>query len=96
MYASWTQFSVKPGMREQMEQLADELHAAMKPMNGFVSATFLSQPESNKYGALTVWNSREAAEAAQSITESKLQAAISGIAQGPPERDRFEVYEPKA
>ena len=95
MYASWTEFSVKPGTREQMEQLADDLHAAMKPMNGFVSATFLTQPESNKYAALVVWRSREEAAAAESVAESKLQAAISGIALGPPERARFEVYQPK-
>lgn len=94
MYASMTMFTVPPGMREKMEQLADRMLVGMRQMNGFVSMTFVRDEETNEYGGFALWESKEDAEAAMSQTGTKLDEALEGIVVGPLRRKLFEVYEP--
>jgi heme-degrading monooxygenase HmoA len=94
MYASTTMFTLPPGMREKMEQLADRMLVGMRQMNGFVSMTFVRDEETNEYGGFALWESKEDAEAAMSQTGTKLDEALEGIVVGPLRRKLFEVYEP--
>lgn len=96
MYVATTMFTVPPGMREKMEQLADPMLVGMKQMKGFVSITFVVDEEANEYGGFALWESKEDAEAAMSQTGSKLDEALAGIVIGPLRRKLFEVYESQA
>jgi quinol monooxygenase YgiN len=95
MYASTTMFTVSPGMRERMEQLADRMLVGMRQMNGFVSITFVMDDEANEYGGFALWESKDDAEAAMIQTGSKLDEALAGIVIGPLRRKLFEIYESK-
>lgn len=96
MYASMTMFTMPPGMRKKMEQLADGMLVAMRQMQGFVSATFVMNEQANEYGGFMLWETRENAEAAMRKTGPKLEEALSGAAIGPLDRRLFEVYESQA
>jgi heme-degrading monooxygenase HmoA len=93
MHATMTMFTMPPGMREKMEQLADKMIIGMRQMPGFVSITFLRNEEINEYGGLALWESKENAEEAMSQTGQQLDEALSGKAIGPLRRSMFEVYE---
>lgn len=96
MYAGKTMFDMPPGARPQMEQLADKMLLAMSEMPGFVSITFLVNEASNEYGGIALWETKENAEAAMSITDAKLDEALAGSVIGPLRRTVYEVYEPNA
>ena len=96
MYASTTMFTVSPGMRERMEQLADRMLVGMKQMKGFVSITFVMDEETNEYGGFAMWESKEDAKAAMDQTGPQLNEALVGIVIGPLRRKLFEVYESPA
>ncbi len=96
MYASMTMFTMPPRMREKMEQLADQMLAAMKQMPGFVSITFVMNEEVNEYGGFALWKTRRDAEAAMSQTGPKLEEALADTVIGPLRRKLFEVYESQA
>ena len=63
---------------------------------GFKRVTFFGDETVGEYGSLSLWESKEDAEAAAAVIGPKLQQAVSGIAKEPPTRRFFEVYEPKA
>ena len=94
MYASMTMFTMPPGAREKMEQLAEQMLGGMKQMQGFVSITFVMNEETNEYGGVALWQTKEDAEAAMEQTGIKLGEALSGKTIGPMERKIFDVYEP--
>lgn len=96
MYASMTMFTMPPGMREKMEQLADHMLAAGRQMQGFVSLTFFRNEETNEYGGFALWETKEDAKAAMSQTGPKLEEALADTVIGPLRRKLFEVYESQA
>ena len=49
-----------------------------------------------EYGSFSVWESKEDAEAANAVIAPRLQQALTGLLQGPPNRWLFEVLEPKS
>jgi len=95
MYASSTMFNMPPGMRKSMEDLADRMLKAMKPMRGFVSVTFVVDEETSEYGGFALWKTKQDAEAAAEQTKAKLEEALAGKTIGPMRRGLYEVYEPK-
>lgn len=96
MYAGKTMFDMPPGSRAQMEQLADKMLAVMSQMAGFVSITFLVNEETNEYGGIALWETKENAVSAMNITGDKLNEALAGAVIGPLRRTVYEVYEPQA
>lgn len=96
MYASMTLFTAKPGMRERMERLADEMLAGMRQMRGFKNMTFVMDSDRDEYGGIALWESKEAAQEAMSKTGPKLEETLSDVLVGSLNRWLFEVYEPKA
>ena len=95
MYAATTMFNMPPGARPKMEELADKMVVAMRQMPGFVSVTFVIDEETNEYGGLALWETKENAEAAMQQTGAKLDEALAGKTIGPLRRDLYEVYEPR-
>ena len=96
MYASTTMFSMPPGARPKMEELADKMLVGMRQMPGFVSITFVMDGENNEYGGFALWKTKEDAEAAMKQTGEKLDEALAGKTIGPLRRSMYEVYKPKA
>ncbi len=95
MYASMTLFTVKPGMRERMEKLGDQILVAMGQMKGFKGLTCLMDPDTNEYGGIALWDTKEDALASMNLTGPKLEEALSDVLIGSLNRRVFEVYEPK-
>lgn len=94
MYATMTKFAVPPGMRSQMERLADQMKQAMSQMQGLVSVTFFLNEAINVYGGFALWETKADALAAREITVPKIEEALEGILIGEIGRELFEIYEP--
>ena len=95
MYATMTTFTVKPGMQEIAEKLADKLIPGIRGLKGFKSITFFVDPKVDEYWGFALWESKEDAAAALATTGPRLIEALSGIAKEPPTRRMFRVYGPK-
>ncbi|MFC2079565.1 antibiotic biosynthesis monooxygenase family protein [Candidatus Bipolaricaulota bacterium] len=95
MYAGTTMFTMPPGSRPEMEQLADQMLPMMKQMPGFVSISFVVNEETNEYGGIALWETKEDAETATSQTAPKMDEAVGNVAIGPIRRAIYEVYEPQ-
>ena len=96
MYASLFSLNLGPGMRSAGERLADQSNPTLKTRKGFKGVTFFADVESGEYMSLSLWETKEDAEAAAAISGPKLKEAAGNILKGPPTRRFFEVYEPKA
>lgn len=96
MYAVWTTVTLGSGMRQTGEKLCDQFAPVFRGMKGFESMTFMIDDTVGDLAALTLWESKEDAEAAIAAVSSRSEQAVSGIAKGPLTRRFFEVYEPKA
>ena len=96
MYAQLVMLSLGPGTRSTAEKLADQFAPALRTLKGFKRVTFLGDETVGEYGSLSLWESKEDAEAAGAVIGPQLEQAVSGIAKAPPTRRFFEVYETKA
>jgi len=92
MYAMWTLFTLGPGMRGMADQMGDVWIPILRAMPGFAGGTFIRNNDAGEYGALTVWDTRDAAEAAFAQSEPQFQEQVVRIAQGPVTRTIFEVW----
>jgi len=96
MYAQLVMLTLGPGTRSTVKKIADQFAPALRAMQGFKTITFFGDETTGEYGSLTLWETKEDAEAAAAVMRPKLEQAVSGIAKAPPTRRFFEVYEPKA
>ena len=96
MYAQLVMLSLGPGTRSTAEKLADQFAPALRTLKGFKRVMFLGDETVGEYGSLSLWESKEDAEAAGAVIGPQLEQAVSGIVKAPPTRRFFEVYEPKA
>ncbi len=74
---------VQSGNRPAMENVADQGGAGLAQIPGFESVTFYLDEERSVYGAISIWESREAAEAAEAASTPLFTAAIGDLAEGP-------------
>ncbi len=95
MYARLTMFTLGPGTRPTAEKIADQLAPVLRDRKGFKNVTFFMDEGVGEYGALTLYESKEDAEAGIAALEPKLQEILADIVKGPPTLQLFEVYEPK-
>jgi len=95
MYASMTLFTVQPGLRERMEKLGDKMVVSMGQIKGFKGLTCLMDLDTNEYGGIALWETKEDALASMDMTGTKLEEALSDVLIGSLSRRVFEVYEPK-
>ena len=76
MYATLLTLTLGPGMRSAGEKLADQFAPALKTMKGFKGVTFFGDETTGDYGSLTLWETKEDAEAAAAVTGPKLEQAV--------------------
>jgi len=96
MYARLSIITIGPEMRSTAENIAEKSFSTLKTLKGFKSVTFFGDVTGGEYGSLSLWESKEDAEAATAVMGSKTEQAVSGIVKAPPTLRLYEVYEPKA
>ena len=96
MYAQLVMLKLGKGMRSTAEKIADQSSPTLKTLKGFKSITFFGDEAVGEYGSLSLWESKEDAEAAAAVMGPKVEQAVRGIAKAPPTRQFYEIYEPKA
>lgn len=95
MFVRIVQLKCDPGNVDQLEKMADGANAAMTRAAGFKSATFFVDRASGDGGAISYWDTREAAEAFAAASAQPLFEAFGDILQGEPKSAIYEAYEPK-
>ena len=95
MYARYFTFKSTPENRSAIEKLADDVYRHTKSLAGFVSATYLMSDDQTHYISLTVWQTREQAEAAGASIRDLVMPTIQKLATAAPEVAIMEVYDPK-
>ena len=96
MYARYFTFKGKPGVRSEVEALADRVFGHMKTLQGFVSVHFLISQDETEYGSFSLWESKHDAESAGEAVQSKAKEVLETLAAEPPSQQIFEVYKPKS
>ena len=95
MCARLAVLTVGPGMWSTMEKIADEMAAHYRALKGFQSVTFLGNNDTHQYGTVSLWETKEDAEAVDAALGPALREKAGEILKGSPEVRYFEVYEPK-
>ena len=100
MYVRLNMFSVGSGQRAEFERLTDRFAPLCRAQQGFKRVTFVeADAAAGEYGSCSLWETREAAEAADAALLPPWQQAVSGAGlqmRGTPIRRIGEAYEPKA
>lgn len=94
MYARLIMFTLGEGKRPFAEGMAKQFHNAMQGLKGFKSATFVTDDVIGEYGVISLWETKEDAEAAGAAMGPGLQQALQGQVQGPPSIRLLEVFQP--
>ena len=97
MYGRLTLIPASPSQRLEMEALADKAAVQYRQLKGFKGVTFFTDDgEEGLYGSLTLWESKEDAEAAGAVAGPALRQELAGMAlRGEPQIRLVEIYEPK-
>ncbi len=96
MYASLTTFKTAPGKRTEAEGLVGKVYPVISAMKGFQSVVYFGDSDSNEYGALYTWETKEDLDTAYNLIQPKLQETLGPLAIEPPVRKIYEVFEPNA
>lgn len=95
MYARYIVLKLGTANRALGKRIADGAASRYAAQKGYRSVTFLFDEAAGEYASLSVWNSREEAEAASAALRPWLLEVTSGQLLAPPESHFFEVYEPR-
>ncbi len=93
MYARWVVLMLKPGADVTIGSLVTQFTPLYRAQPGFASVTFVGDEATGECGSLSVWASREAAEAAGAALLPQLQQVVAGLLIGPPTSRFYAVYE---
>ncbi len=96
MFARVGLLNVGPGMWDEMKKVADEANPIYRAQDGFKSVTFFGDEPGGEYGSFSVWETKEAAEAAHEAIGGYLKERMSGMLKEPPSLRIVEVYEPNS
>lgn len=94
MYARLIMFTLGEGKRPFAEGMAKQFHTAMQGMKGFKDATYVVDEAIGEYGVLSLWETKDDAEAAGEAMRPGFQQALEGKVQGPPSIRVLEVFQP--
>ena len=96
MYGRLTLIPASPAERAAMEALADKAVGQYRQMKGFKQVTFFTDEQEGLYGSLTLWESREDAEAAGAAAASDLLEELARMTlRGQPQIHTVAIYEPE-
>jgi len=92
MYVLLTTMDLGAGTEDLQIKLGEEFSSALRRLKGFKSLTMFRDPATGKCGGLSLWVTREDAQAALSSTGQKLKDALAGAVKAPPVREIYEVW----
>jgi heme-degrading monooxygenase HmoA len=95
MYARRFRFRSSPAHRPAIEEIADAMYAACQALPGFEGAIYLVSEDQCEYSSLTLWTTREEADAAGVALHNAMGGRLEGIATEGPEAATLEVYPPR-
>jgi len=93
MYAALTTFTLGPGAREVADKMGERFMGMLQGMKGFKSMTMFGDYDTGEYGGLSIWATKEDAEAALANTEEPMKQAVGNLLKGPPMRKVYQVWE---
>ncbi len=96
MHARLVTLTLAPGSFATAEKLADNAASVIRTLKGFRNVTFFGDDATGEYGSLSLWESREDAEAVSKVKKLQIRKLVSNILREPPTVRIFQVYEPKA
>lgn len=96
MYARINTLTLVPGAQQAAERLADEATKLCRDLPGFKSITFFGNWETGECGSFSVWETKEALEAALSAVQPLVKKHIGALVKGTPHPLVYEAYEPNA
>ncbi len=94
MYARLVLVTLGRDARPKAEDLADRFAMRLAELKGFKAVTFFADDTAGEYGSLSLWESKEDAEAVTTLAGPQIRQDLRDIAKGPPRVRLFEVYEP--
>jgi heme-degrading monooxygenase HmoA len=94
MHAILTLFTLGPGTREIADKTGEQFGPVLADLKGFKSVTMFGDYDTGEYGGLSVWETKEDAEAAMAAVGPNMQEALGDMLKGPPTMQVFEVFEP--
>ena len=92
MYVLFTMFTLGPETQEIAGKLGEKFSSILTGLKGFKRLTMFRDDETGENGGLSLWESKEDAEAALATTGSELKEALSGVVKGQPKRGVYEVW----
>lgn len=104
MYARYTMAQYRRVDRATAESAADHVDALLRQQKGFKGCTWLFDHDTSEYGVLSLWETREAADAAATAIAAEVEqifARLGVVAREPltPQpavaSRLFEVYTPR-
>jgi hypothetical protein len=94
MYARLTRFKAHLESRSRVEQLTDEaLLPVFRAQPGFERLLLLADEAEGRFAGLSLWESREATEAASPAIDRTVKGVLAGIADGKLTPHLYEVHE---
>ncbi len=93
MHVLLTTFTLGPGTKEVADKIGEQFLAMLKGMKGFESMTMFGDDENGEYGGLSLWATKEDAEAALAGTEGPMKESVGSLLKGPPVRKVFKLWE---
>jgi len=96
MYARLIKMNLGPNDRAVAESLADAAAKLYRASPGFKSIAFIVNEPAGEYGSFSVWESKEAVEAASAKVQPLIKDKVGALLKNPPVVTAFEVYEPKS
>ena len=85
--------TLAPGSRPMAEKVADQGGQGFVQLPGFQDAIFFLDEGRNEYGAISIWESREAAERSDQAMTPQFRQALGDALQGEIETRIYEIYE---
>jgi heme-degrading monooxygenase HmoA len=93
MYVLLTLFTLGPGTKEMADQMGEQFTAMLKSMKGFQSMTMFGDDDTGEYGGISIWATKEDADAVMAATEGPMKEALADRVKAPPVRKLYQVWE---
>jgi len=93
MHAILTLFTLGPGTREIADKTGKQMAPVLAGLKGFKSITLFGDYETGEYGGVSLWETKEDAEAAIAAVRPKMEEAYRDMLKEPPTMRVFEVFE---
>lgn len=94
MYARLVILKSSPENRSAIESMADELAGFTAGLEGYIQVTYLVNDDDTSYASLSVWQTREQAEAAGAAVMAQFGEQMASFSTVPPVIEVYEVYDP--